>query len=75
MEDQAGIVRHWKDKAKMLTELEKHLSRKQIELATERKMFAELKKKFVSNQNLEVIWLSLHAPLIEGRTGMLCCKS
>ena len=63
MEDQAGVVRHWNDKAKALTELEKQLSKEKIELATEKRMFAELKKKFskdfVSRENLEVSCRSL----------------
>ena len=53
------MVRHWNEKAKTLTELEKDLTKKQIELTVQMKMFAELKRKFhrefVSKEILEVI--------------------
>ena len=62
------MVRHWNEKAKTLTEHEKDLNRKEIELTTERKMFAELKRRFdrefVSKENLEVI-LAVTVPLRE----------
>lgn len=57
-EEQAGMIRRWNEKAKKLTELEKHLNKKQMELATERRLVTELKRKldrdFVSKRNLQV---------------------
>lgn len=69
------MIRYWTEKAKELEEIEKHLherqlesekhwSTKQMELAADRRLVAELKKKhdreLVTKKNLQVNELSLH---------------
>ena len=53
------MLRHCREKAKELADYEKRLDTRQMELATNRKLVAEQKKKlhgqFVTKKNLEVI--------------------
>lgn len=64
MEEKAAMIRYWNEKAKELNEFEKHLSMKQMELNADRRLVAELKKKYdrglVTKKNLQVNELSLH---------------
>ena len=66
--EQTAMIKHWKKKAKKLTELESQLKKEQMELITEKKVVAELKRKldkeFVTKTNLEVTLLCLLLTLV-----------